>query len=216
MLKTLVKASSITNLTDARYFAAWEVKWLGFCLDPGASEFVSPEQFLAFREWVDSVELVGEFGDQDWPFIAETLRQLPLDAIQIAHPLPPARPPDISTTPLIQEMILAEDTTADQLRGQLVSFGPNVSYFLLDFVRNGLSWEAIREEGSLLPVGELRSLCNEFPILLAFDWTPENLEDILFHLHPMGISVQGGDEEKVGVKSFEQLDALFELLQVED
>jgi phosphoribosylanthranilate isomerase len=64
MLKTQVKASSITNLTDARYFAAWEVKWLGFNLDANAEDYIEPVKMKAMKEWVDGVEVVAEFGMQ--------------------------------------------------------------------------------------------------------------------------------------------------------
>ncbi|MBK6622216.1 MAG: hypothetical protein IPG32_15540 [Saprospirales bacterium] len=77
MLKTLVKASSISNLTDARYFSAWEVKWLGYCLDPDSPDFVRPDQLQAIRSWVDSVELIGEFGKQALPDIVALLTIFP-------------------------------------------------------------------------------------------------------------------------------------------
>ena len=58
MLKTKIKANSITNLTDARYFAAWEVEWLGFNLNPGES--IALQQVPAIKDWVDGVKIVGE------------------------------------------------------------------------------------------------------------------------------------------------------------
>jgi phosphoribosylanthranilate isomerase len=216
MLKTLVKANAITNLTDARYFAAWEVKWLGFCLDPSSPCFVNPAQLLAFREWVGGVELVGEFGNQDLDYILKTTTDLQLDAIQISRPLPPDWAPELGDIPIIEELALSPGLPADALRTRLSGYEPVISHFLLDFTRHGLTWKSIREEGALLPMGELRSLCNEFPILLAFDWSPENLDEILFHLGPVGICLRGGAEEKPGLKSFEELDQLFELLQVEE
>lgn len=216
MLKTIVKASSITNLTDARYFSAWEVKWLGYCLDPGAVDFISPDKVSAFREWVDGVETVGEFGEQPLAHIAQTAVDLKLDAIQLSHPLPAEWLPDLPELPIIQELVLSHDVSTESLRAQLMAYGPYVSYFLLDFTRKGLLWEEIQEERSALPVGLLRSFCSDFPILLTFDWTPENLEEILFHAAPSGITLKGGAEERVGVKSFEEMDRLFELLQEEE
>ena len=49
MLKTKVKASSITNLTDARYFAAWGVNWLGFDLRQGSDTYVQPQLVHAIK-----------------------------------------------------------------------------------------------------------------------------------------------------------------------
>jgi phosphoribosylanthranilate isomerase len=216
MLKTLVKANSITNLTDARYFAAWEVNWLGFCLDPDSPDFINHAQALAIREWVDSVEMVGEFGAQEASFIAQTAEKLQLDAIQLSRTIPQEWLSELPKIPIIQELTPYHDISSGELQAQLMAYGPHVSYFLLDFTRSRLSWEEIQEDGAPLPVGLLRSFCSEYPILLSFDWTPANLEEILFHLAPSGICIKGGAEEKTGFKSFEEMDALFEALQVDE
>ena len=60
MLKVKVKAGSITNLTDARYFAAREAEWLSFPLGEGAG-MIEPIKVKAIAEWVDGVKIVGEF-----------------------------------------------------------------------------------------------------------------------------------------------------------
>ncbi len=87
MLRTKVKASSVTNLTDARYFAAWEVYWLGFDLDPHSERHVSPTAFEAIREWVDGVEVTGEFNLQSPEEIREAVEVLRLDAVQARTPI---------------------------------------------------------------------------------------------------------------------------------
>ena len=46
MLKKRVKAGSVTHLTDARYFAAWDVEFIGFCFDPESSDYISPRMPL--------------------------------------------------------------------------------------------------------------------------------------------------------------------------
>jgi len=40
-------------------------------------------------------------------------------------------------------------------------------------------------------------------------------EEILTEINPIGITIRGGEEEKVGVKSFEEVDELFEMLEEE-
>ena len=60
MLKIKVKASSIANLTDARYFAARGVEWLGFPLG-GGGDGLDLATVKAMSEWVDGVVFVGEF-----------------------------------------------------------------------------------------------------------------------------------------------------------
>ena len=45
--------------------------------------------------------------------------------------------------------------------------------------------------------------------------SPTDLAAFVEELAPLGLSVRGGAEEKVGYKSFDELDDLFELLEVE-
>ena len=44
-------ANRVTNLTDARYFAAMGVDWIGF--DMGTDSQLSIEHVIAFSDWVE-------------------------------------------------------------------------------------------------------------------------------------------------------------------
>ena len=84
MLKIKVKASSVTNLTDARYFAAWGVDWIGFDFEEGSDRHLPVVNMRAIREWLDGVRFVGEFGAAHAPeAIAQAARDLQLDAVQL-------------------------------------------------------------------------------------------------------------------------------------
>ena len=56
MLKAKIKISQITNLTDARYFAAWGVDFLGFDINPESEHFSSPSIVAEISEWVEGPE----------------------------------------------------------------------------------------------------------------------------------------------------------------
>ena len=56
MLKTLVKVSSISNLSDARYCAGMGVDLLGFPIQD-----ITLEKFTEIRNWLAGVQIVGEF-----------------------------------------------------------------------------------------------------------------------------------------------------------
>ncbi|MCB0619667.1 MAG: N-(5'-phosphoribosyl)anthranilate isomerase, partial [Saprospiraceae bacterium] len=67
------------------------------------------------------------------------------------------------------------------------------------------------------PLGpaDLRQLCEEFPVILALPCPAGQLEELLARIRPAAIGLRGGEEEKVGYKSFDELDELFELLAIE-
>jgi phosphoribosylanthranilate isomerase len=56
-----IKADNITNLTDARYFAAKEVEWLTFNFTEGVTGYIDPMKARAMFEWVAVPNIVGVF-----------------------------------------------------------------------------------------------------------------------------------------------------------
>lgn len=78
-----IKAGSITNLTEARYYAAQEVDYVGFCMDPENPSFMPINQVKEIKEWIIGPKIVGEFGAQSWSFITDKVHELGLDAVQI-------------------------------------------------------------------------------------------------------------------------------------
>lgn len=63
--KKIIKAGSITNLTDARFFAAYDVDYIGFCFDPLSPDYISPQNALAIKGWISGPKIVAEFANQD-------------------------------------------------------------------------------------------------------------------------------------------------------
>jgi phosphoribosylanthranilate isomerase len=48
----LIKASRVTNLTDARYFAARGASYIGFNLEEGTEDYLDPIYMKAIKEWL--------------------------------------------------------------------------------------------------------------------------------------------------------------------
>ncbi len=212
MLKTKIKASSITNLTDARYFAAWEAEWLGFNLDPGTENYVSPATVQAMKEWVDGVKIVGEFNQQEARDILTSVDILGLDAVQLGTfaSLETLQALHAKEVPVLQELVVEEWSDLSALATQMEARSGLAAYFLLDFAKNGLSWAAAKSN----VLAELRQLAEDFPLLLNLPFPASEVEEVLEQTGAAGFSVQGGEEEKVGFKSFDELDDLFEVLEV--
>jgi phosphoribosylanthranilate isomerase len=212
MLRTKIKAGSITNLTDARYFAAWEVEWLGFNFDSGADSYISPQVMKAIREWIDGPKIVGEFNLHTAEEIAEAVGLLSLDAIQAGMFTEAATLIELKpSVPVIKEIVIEKAGSEDDLREALQAFTPPAQFFLLNFDKNGVSWQSLKQ-GKPFSIDFLTGLCLQYPIMLSIDLDPVSVVEILDTLPLIGLNVAGGEEERVGFKSFDELDEIFEAI----
>jgi len=206
MYNPQIKASQITNLTDARYFAAWGVEWLGFGLEPGQDHVVAPAQMAAIKEWVEGPKMVGEFSGLDVELIHQSVDLLNLDAVEVS------RFANMSalqlSIPLIMNIVMEADLEAEALK-EILKSNDVVKYFILDFEKNA-SINNFREKFS---VEWLSNLAKQFPIFIRTSLNTYSLEEITEEIQPLGISLAGGEEEKVGLKSFDELDEIFEKLE---
>lgn len=212
MLKIKVKANSITNLTDARYFAAREVTWIGFCLDPASPDYMAAQKLHAIGGWLDGVQLVGEFPLTDAVEMLESAEQLHLHAVQVHRFTTAEELNELQRRiPVIQEVVMTETEDLPALSEWMNSRADGVEAFLLDFTKNRIGWN---DHPSLQ--AWLKTVCQNHPVILNMDVDAGNLPEILQALPLYGLALQGGEEEKVGIKSFDELDTLLELLESEE
>jgi len=206
MYNPQIKASQITNLTDARYFAAWGVEWLGFGLEPGQDHVVTPTQMAAIKGWVEGPKMVGEFSGLDVELIRQSVDLLGLDAVEVS------RFANLSalqlSVPVIMNIVMEAHLESDSLI-ELLKANDTIEYFILDFEKNA-SINTFRKK---FPVSWLSGLAKQFPIFIRTDADTYSLEEITQNIKPLGISLAGGEEEKVGLKSFDELDEIFETLE---
>jgi len=213
MLKKPIKASQIANLTDARYFAAWEVNWLGFCLDTTADHFLQPAELVAIRAWVEGPKIVGEFGFMPIEDLLELTKLMKLDAIQVGPFYQAEDLAQLKGLTIFQEIIIEPDVKGQDLLAQLQKAAPYVNYFLLNFSKNNQSLEQLRTSDSFT-ITDLKNMTAAFSILLDLHLPAADVESFLEETGVHGLSLKGGEEEKVGVKSFDELDEVFEALEI--
>lgn len=213
MLRTKILAGSITNLTDARYFAAMGVEWMGFNLNPGDETFMPPVQVQAIKEWVEGPAILGEFNLQSAEEIDTIASDLELDGIQVGMFTSLDTLQELDTDlPVIKEVVIEKSTDRSGLSEILDAFAPYVQYFLLDLAKNDWTSEDL-EEGDEINWAYIQELCDDYPILLHFGFDTETILEVMEDLEPSGLKVMGGDEEKVGYKSYDELDELLEALE---
>lgn len=204
-LKTKVKADCINNLTDARYFAAAGVEWLGFRI----SEDMPIEDVQVIIDWVDGVKVVLEIPAQISQADYLAIETLHPDFIQVDinceleelhEPIPIIRVIDPSN--------LAENVLMEMLEDHI----SEVDGFVLDL--SAYSWADI-EQGKPISVATLQHITQGYPCLLKLNYTSKDIDIVTDTLKLEGVCLEGGDEDKVGYKSFESLDDLLETLSLD-
>lgn len=155
MLKRKVVASQVTNLTDARYFAARGIDYLLFDLDQ-----VSLDKIIEINEWVEGPELLLLFSNQSLSSLDESIIKLSPLGIGAKTSEVEAEISHLSTHAIIFQW------TDKQLK-------------LDDLLFKEISF-----------ITEIQSLKDN-----------------------EGLLISGGDEKKVGIKAYDDLDEILDALE---
>ncbi|MEP1095776.1 MAG: hypothetical protein ABJG78_11745 [Cyclobacteriaceae bacterium] len=84
-LKTFVKISNVSSLSDARYCAGMGVDILGFNIDPTSSAQIDPSDYKEITDWVAGVEFAGEFDLASADEIKSTMKDYPIHYVQVTN-----------------------------------------------------------------------------------------------------------------------------------
>ena len=190
MYKVKIKASQVSNLTDARYFAALGVDYLGFRLDLSHDERISAALFHGIKEWVEGPKIVAEIGKTPLDLILEVFDAKDFDLVQSLDP-------NVAADQLIEKSIAELE--------ELNTCSPSEIY-VVDF-------KGITEEDLYAQKDSLIDLCNRFQLILPAPHQKAHLNLLLNEIYPYGLEVKGSLEEKVGFKSYDDLDVFFELME---
>ncbi len=213
MLKTKIKASAVNNLTDARYFAAREVEWLGFRLSGSPEMAISLMAAKAIAEWVDGVKIVGEFDFATAEDIEAANNLLHFDAVQVGMFTPATELVKLPGLTFIKEVVVEATTTEAEITAHFEEYARCCAFFLLDFTKAGINWATLLAGGSLR-IDFLKEIFEQNKVILALDFQPDEAGQVLEALKPEGLSLAGGEEEKVGLKSFDELDEILDQLEL--
>jgi phosphoribosylanthranilate isomerase len=207
-----IKASTITNLSDARYFAAqYSVEWMGFCLEEGNEAYLAPYLINAMKEWIEGPKLVGEFGVQTEEEILTQVKNIGLDAVQLSMFATASAEKIRLQVPVIQEIVVEKEHTASQLLDLVNSFSAKADVLLLDFEKNAWTFvELVKHQEISLDL--LQRICQKHEVIIAINADAKKLKSLSQSIEPQGISLKGGEEERVGYKSFDELNDIFDAL----
>ncbi len=207
MLSTIVKISNVTNLSDARYCAGMGVEMLGFTLDPGNPQYITPDKFREIRSWIAGVQLVGETRSEDVQEILSLLDQYPLDALEIGVPaMIPFLVSELSIPVLLR--INIDEITPETLSPVVRDYSSSVSYILLESLQNAPLSAKWTEAVGRLPLSS--------NILLGFGLDDtDQIQHCLDTLPVTGISLRGSEELRPGYKDYGMLMDILEALETD-
>ncbi len=197
MLKTKVKVSKVTNLSEARYCAGMGVDMLGFPVGPG-HDGIDPQKYKEITGWVAGPDFVLEWTGSEIPDnLADLLSPYNANLVEID-----AR--HVKNVPFFEIPMIVVLAVREWgfFQSDLKAKKDRIAYVLV----TGLKESHV--DASL--IGEIG---REFPVLLAYGISKNNL-DALDTLTIAGISLQGGEESSPGLKDYTALSEILEGLEV--
>lgn len=204
-LKTFVKVSGVNNLSDARYCAGMYVNWIGFNLEENNPNYLSPQKFTEITEWLSGVEYVAEFENSHPDLILKTIKNYNIHCIQITEKAHLQMLVNTDYTLVLKQLLRDNDDVL-----HLIAIAPSL-----------LENDVILLLESDLPLtpelaGSIQHLAQQTPVLLGFGFGADTIDAVLEKTQVKGISLQGSDEIKPGLKDFDELADILEALEVED
>ena len=197
-LKTFVKVSGINNLSDARYCSGMGVDQLGFSIEENSPNYTDPDKFKEIKNWLSGVTYVGELDAQNETEPGNFNERYELDAIQVSNP---------AQVVLLEELglpiILKMDVSMITGELLLASLKTRVDYFLIE--------SAYEEPLS----ADILALAKNYPLVSAYGFDSSNVAEVI-ELGIKGIALQGGNEIGPGLRDFDEMMDILEVLEIDD
>ncbi len=183
-----LKISSITNLTDARFFSAIGAHYLGFCLDVLDENNIALPKVKEITGWLYEPVIVGEFGvHQSKEEIEYIARELGMSDIQIPYEHPEKEELKF------EKFLQVADVSA--IRHQ-----ESADFFVFKLNRDDLLNQAIR------------NFISNNKVFIETNYRAETIFPIIQDLQPYGIQITCQREEKTGLSAVDEYADILEKL----
>ncbi len=197
-----IKLGNITNLSDARFAAAAGIEYMGFCFDTNNVNYIPPVKAKQIIDWTSGCFVVAEFGNQSINEIMAITEMLNIDIIEINNNLLPNDLVEIDK-PIIKKIDISL-LNKESLTAQITSYSTKVDAFHLFASNDNIS---ISNE-------QLKEICASNKIIWGLNTSSKTIKSITETYHPYALNITGGDEEKTGVKDFDELNDILDVLGI--
>jgi phosphoribosylanthranilate isomerase len=183
-----LKISSITNLTDARFFSAVGAHYLGFNFDVLNTNNISIPKAKEIIQWLHEPVIAGEFGNhqtkEEIEFIAQ---QLELNEIQIPFDHP-------QKNELAFDKFLAVD-----------------NWSLVNGLQS-MDQIVVKIKDAEIENAALKHFISTHKVFVEADFSKDNILQIVETLQPYGIQITCKKEEKAGLSFVDEYAELLEMI----
>lgn len=210
MLRT--KICGITRLEDAEFAVSCGADALGFVFWPKSPRAIDPERARSIVAALPQVVTVGVFVNQTVEEVNQIAGSVPLSAVQlhgdesVAYAARIERP--VLKAIAVTTGTAAEGATAHSDLEDSAAVWPASTLLLLDVhdaeLRGGT--------GRTVDWSRAAAVSRRRPVVLAGGLRPENVLAAINAVHPFGIDVSSGVEERPGVKDRSRIRALFDAI----
>jgi len=184
-----IKAGNISHLTDARYFAAYGVQWLGFNFNKENPNALQLEDAKTIKNWIAGPTIVAEFDNLEADYIFKICHQLETNWIQIAGK--------------DESLHLLSDYQVIQTFEDAHTSNSNVSDSKADILR--FDMHSLDQVNDILQTNPSAIFKVNDDMLLT--------KNIIMNTPLTSIEIQGAHEKEVGLKSFDEINDLFDWLE---
>ena len=206
-LRSFVKISAVTNLSDARYCAGMYVNLIGFDLEENSKNFTSSQKFKEITGWLSGIDFVAEFESTHPEKILTLVQEYNgINFIETKE--------EIYLRMLVNSsfgIILKKELSTEEDLDDLIA----KAQFFKDFgVVLHLVSDSLDLDSSIIE--KLKTLASSVDLLLGFGIEPDTIGEILEDTGIKGIALECGEEIKPCLKDFDRLAEIFEVLEIEE
>lgn len=184
MLKYPIIVRKINNLSDARYCAGMGVEYLSFVLDNKVGTPIINDIFEGIKGWITGVQILGEY------FSTENI-EIEIDGVVIHQ----------------EYSVLHKDLSYPKFYVIDLSEIPEIMPPLGEFII------LTNIHNQIFDPAFIQNLTSNFKVFLSFGFDKDNIDEAFQKYQLYGFCLEGGNELAPGLKSFDELAEILEMIE---